>query len=121
MLKNQPLSFTGVVSTGKGMSTKSMTKNRTLLYQALGYDPVPGTLNVQTGKHIARQVAELPGGVTVKINDRYTTYHEMKMFDMKVHVLAYRYGIEVVAPIHIRQKFGLVNGDTVTLSARVQP
>ena len=111
------LTISGVVSTGKGMSTRHMKRRD---YSALGYEPVPGTLNVTTGKAGAQKVRRLPGGVEVTEDDNVGIFHPMSLDGIKVHVRAYRRGVEVVAPIRLREALKLQDGDPVTLRWRAK-
>jgi SAM-dependent methyltransferase len=106
------LTITGIVTTGRGRSSRHMRQRD---YTPLGYQPIPGTLNLTTGDETARRVRHLPGGVHVQEGEDVATLHPMILRGMMVHVRAYRRGVEVVAPVRLRDTFDLHDGDTVTL------
>jgi hypothetical protein len=84
-------------------------------FTPLGYQPVLGTLNLTTGEKAARKVRNIPEGVGIQEGDETGTFHPMMLDGFGVHVRAYQRGIEVVAPVHLREHFGLKDGDAVTL------
>lgn len=102
----------GVVTSGKGRSTRHMRRRD---YTPLGYQPVPGTLNVRTGEKAARKVRRLPGGVPIQQGDEIGLFHPMTLAGIDVHVCAFRRGVEVVAPVRLRDALDLTDGDAVTL------
>lgn len=84
----------------------------------LGYEPVPGTLNVRVGRQGASWVRRLPGGVEFDPYKLPGPYFPVRlgMPDGRtarghVRTSGARATVEIVAPVNLREEYGLVNGD----------
>jgi hypothetical protein len=95
--------ISGVVFSGKGRGSKWMPA---VDWTLLGYEPVPGTLNVRTGPDAPRWLRRLPGGVHIPgapmFKNRPAIYYPMVVGEIDVHARPYSNGVEVVAPVRLR-------------------
>lgn len=116
---------------GEGARFMSLAWVRAAVRDAVGFDPYPGTLNVELSAGAAldrwrdvrarsgirlRQPPTAPcGGVAVPVVVASTVAGAVIVPDVT------RYGddvLEVIAAVHLRERLGLADGDVVTLTLR---
>lgn len=111
--------WSGTVEDGRGVASENHFEGD----WPLGYDPVPGTLNVRVGRSGASWVRRLPGGVEFdphKLPGPYfpatITMPDGRVASGHVRTSGARATVEVVAPVNLREEYGLENGDEVELA-----
>ena len=130
------LMFEGVVFSGmsQGSYYVSQPFYREQLREKLGFDPFLGTLNLRLGESYLEQRRVLEGWPSIRIEgfrseDR--AFGGGRCYPLKVNdevegalVVADRTAydlnvIEVIAPVNLREQFGLEDGDVVRLTVRM--
>lgn len=109
----------GTVEDGRGVATKHHVTEG----WPLGYDPVPGTLNLKVGRAGKSWAMRLPGAVEFdpyKLPGPYypvtVTNSEGASIAGHVRTSAAHTVVEVVAPVNLRDELGLEDGDDVELA-----
>ena len=132
------LLITGTVFTGLKEGSYYMSRDgyRRQFVSKLGFDPFPGTLNLKVNKENLNERKKLETYPSVYIEgfaNENRTYGPAKCFRALVNdeikcaiVMPIRahYGedvVELIAPISLRNKFNLVDGDTVHIRVPVSP
>jgi CTP-dependent riboflavin kinase len=105
--------FFGRVSTGKGLSSRHMSRGKLDYASILGYKPFPGTLNLKTGKKTARSIKQNSNGLSLQHDADTIVYYPARIHSLSVHVIAYKEGVEVLAPVNLREYFQLKDGALV--------
>lgn len=108
--------FTGI---GDGAHYISMDHYSNTIEEATGFKPFPGTLNLYVDPEDRKRLLEKTEDERVEAVDDYIGFnvHKVKIGDVKAAVLDLDmtdHGddvIEVVAPVELREKFGLEDGD----------
>jgi riboflavin kinase len=123
--------FEGTAFSGHGRGKKfvELPWFKQQVEEKLGFSPYPGTLNLfLTGKNVEnRRLLEVSGGLTVKPQ---TGYYSGIMFRAKIDALECAVVIpimpnypndvlEVIAPIYLREKLKLVDGNLAIVSVNV--
>lgn len=108
----------GTVEDGRGVASEHHVTD-----WPLGYEPVPGTLNVRVGRQGAAWVRRLPNGVEFdpyKLPGPYfpvtITMPDGRVERGHVRTSGARAAVEIVAPVNLRDEFALTNGDEVELA-----
>jgi len=119
--------FSGV---GEGAYYIRQSGYRRQFTKKLGYDPFPGTLNVRLDKRAIGQRALLDTVPFIQVegfNNGKRTYGPVKCYSVSVNGMApasivtamrSHYGddiLEIIAPINLREKLRLRDGDKVTV------
>lgn len=113
-----PNRWTGTVEDGRRVASEHHVTD-----WPLGYEPVPGTLNVRVGRSGAAWVRRLPNGVEFdpyKLSGPYfpitITLPWGHVTNGHVRTSGARAAVEIVAPVNLRDEFGLTNDDEVELA-----
>jgi hypothetical protein len=107
----------GVAFTGSGSCSRNMPRNDRGLGDRLGYEPVPGSLNVRlpAPHRLGRPAVDWVGQ---NRRDRQLWQAWIRGERCHAHVPGARsHGpdvLELVAPFHLRDRYGIADGDTVT-------
>lgn len=118
--------FTGI---GEGAYYTSLEGYRSQFKKLLGFDPFPGTLNLEVDDSdlgLRSQLAATPGIEIKGFKDSKRTYGPVKCFLARVgnlqagvlHIERTHHGagvLEVVAPVNIRKRLSLSDGDRVAV------
>lgn len=131
------IELTGVVFSGLGEGSYYVTIEgyRKQFIKKLGFDPYPGTLNVRLTSIMEkkqRKDLEYYSGIPIEgFNDEYRTYGGAKCFPVIINdtvegaiVLTKRslYDesvLEIIAPVNLRAKLNLKDGDKVRLKVYI--
>ncbi|MEM0052910.1 MAG: DUF120 domain-containing protein [Nitrososphaeria archaeon] len=131
------IELTGTVFSGLGEGSYYVTIEgyRKQFIKKLGFDPYPGTLNVRLTSIMEkrqRKALEYYSGISIEgFNDEYRTYGGAKCFPVIINdtvegaiVLTKRslYDesvLEVIAPVNLRAKLNLKDGDKVRLKVYI--
>lgn len=136
------LNFEGLVASGMGEGAYYMSLEgyRKQFKEKLGYEPYPGTLNVRLVDQIFMNARRKLGALepTVFIdgfNDGTRTYGWVKCYSARINeassinaavlVLERTHYddtmLEVIAPIQIKERLGLKNGDSIKVQIKLRP
>jgi riboflavin kinase len=131
------IEFTGTVFSGLGEGSYYVTIEgyRQQFIKKLGFDPYPGTLNVRLTSAVEkcqRKDLEYYSGILIEgFNDEYRTYGGAKCFPAIINdtvegaiVLTKRslYDesvLEVIAPVNLRNRLNLKDGDKIRLKVYI--
>ncbi|MEM2180637.1 MAG: DUF120 domain-containing protein [Nitrososphaeria archaeon] len=131
------IELTGTVFSGLGEGSYYVTIEgyRKQFIKKLGFDPYPGTLNVRLASIMEkrqRKALEYYSGISIEgFNDEYRTYGGAKCFPVIINdtvegaiVLTKRslYDesvLEIIAPVNLRAKLNLRDGDKVRLKVYI--
>ncbi|WP_290623221.1 MULTISPECIES: winged helix-turn-helix domain-containing protein/riboflavin kinase [unclassified Archaeoglobus] len=122
--------FSGV---GEGRYYVSLNGYKRQFKEKLGFDPYPGTLNLKIPKeemYFRRRLDEEPGILIEGFSTEDRTFGEVKAFKCRVDgvegavVIPKRTHypseiLEIIAPVKLREKLGLKDGDTVEVEVLV--
>lgn len=121
----------GIIQSGVGEGARFMSLDwvREAVRDAVGFDPFPGTLNVRLADGEAlRRWREIRKAAGLRLQQPPTAPCGGALFpvvvasDVQAAVVVpdiTRYGddvLEVIAPVHLKGRLGLSDGDVVTLS-----
>lgn len=129
----EALSFEGTVFSGmyQGAYYISQVGYRRQIVERLGFDPYPGTLNLrlrEDGLEARRRLESMPGTQIEGFRGVDRAFGGARCYPVLVNdevegalIVADRTGydasvIEVIAPISLRERFGLEDGDPVRLT-----
>ncbi|MGB9724836.1 DUF120 domain-containing protein [Caldisericum sp.] len=131
------IEFTGTVFSGVGEGSYYVTIGgyRSQFIKKLGFDPYPGTLNIRLTSMLERRQRkdlEYYNGILIEgFNDEYRTYGGAKCFPAIINdtvegaiVLTKRslYDesvLEVIAPVNLRNRLNLKDGDKIRLKVYI--
>ena len=106
-----------VVTSGRGIASRSMEREGLdREFAEFGYQPVPGTLNLDVPQRSVDTVATWPW-VTERGKRNYR-FHPVTVNGYACHVRAHTRHLELVADVHLRDHLNLTEGDTVDLQFR---
>jgi riboflavin kinase, archaea type len=126
-----PLSFEGTVYSGKGTGKKfvALPWVQTQIEQKLGFTPYPGTLNIRLTEETKekRKLLDPKKGLLVKPQ---TGYYAGVLFRASIECLECAVVVplmpnypgdvlEVISPLYLRGKLGLIDGKRVTVCVTV--
>lgn len=130
------LDIRGTVTTGLGEGGWYMSRPgyQAAMKRLLGFEPYPGTLNLTVEGPEAEKLSELrarEGLLVPEFQDEGRTFGAVKCFRATVGGLGaaavlplrghHRDVLEVVAPVNLRDKLGLREGDEVVVRVEVSP
>ena len=111
----------GVVEDGLGRASEVMAERPAEFWSPLGYQPVPGTLNLRVGRAGKSWVRRLQAPVTLDADAGGVAgpYWPVSIDGVEAHVRTSRAQatVEIVSPVRLRS-VGLDNGDPVTVRPR---
>ena len=125
--------FTGAVAPGRGLGTAVMTGvDLARLSELLGFDAVPGTLNVRLPRPVVRDAewqylpaSEIGRGWQAATDQ--TGYHYLRVLVSGHRAIAFQADepngpgyppdqVELICETHLRRELGLADGDPITFS-----
>lgn len=111
---------TGSVESGSGLAAPYMAEVNEGHWDALGYRPQPGTLNVNVGRAGKSWTKKLPGPVERSADKLPGPYWPVTVNGIEGHVRLSRSrtAVELVAPVNLRDELNLTNGDEVEIAVR---
>lgn len=130
----ETLEVTGKVATGLGEGRWYMSRRgyRDAMQRLLGFAPFPGTLNLALEGPEVAKLSELgahEGLVVGEFQDEGRTFGAVKCFPAQLRGVDaaailpvrghYRDVLEVIAPLDLREEFGLQDGDEVRVEVRL--
>ncbi len=128
--KTAALILRGKVTSGKGEGTKltELAWVKRQINQRLGFSPYPGTLNIRLTPESTKQKQQLVNAKTTEITPE-NGYCTAKLFqahiatNIKTAVILPQVSdypaetLEIIAPVNLRQKLKLNDGDQITVRA----